>query len=147
VEESARLFSIHRNTVRAWLKASLQAIDGSRPTLILGSELRRFHNQRRAKSRCLTPAGMIYCLRCREPRQPAGNIVDYLPRTTRNGDIQCICSVCDAMLYRRVNLGIGGGSRWNGSIREADPRKSQREEPSLNHDFATEPFVHADTQS
>jgi hypothetical protein len=35
VEEIARLFEIHKNTVRAWLRQGLQAIDGSRPTVVL----------------------------------------------------------------------------------------------------------------
>ena len=60
MEEAARLFGTHRNTVRAWLKAGLKAIDGSRPVLILGSELRRFLDERRAKRKCPTPPGMIY---------------------------------------------------------------------------------------
>ena len=32
------MFSIHKNTVRAWIKNGLQACDGKRPTLILGRE-------------------------------------------------------------------------------------------------------------
>ena len=36
VEEVARLFGTHNNTVRAWVKAGLPTCDGKRPTLILG---------------------------------------------------------------------------------------------------------------
>ena len=36
VEEIARLFGLHKNTVRNWLKEGLALIDGQRPMLILG---------------------------------------------------------------------------------------------------------------
>jgi excisionase family DNA binding protein len=149
VDEAARLFGIHRNTVRAWLKSGLKAIDGGRPVLVLGSELRRFHNERRANRRCPTPVGMIYCLRCREPRRPAGDMADYLPRTTTTGDLQGICPKCDAMLYRRVRLrsleAVRGG--LDVTVREGNGRISQRDEPSLNHDSGNRPVAHADAQS
>jgi helix-turn-helix protein len=94
VEEAARLFGTHRNTVRAWLRAGLKTNDGIRPTLILGSELRRFLNERRSRSKRPTPPGMIYCLRCREPRRPAGDMVDYLPHTATYGNLEGICPDC-----------------------------------------------------
>jgi hypothetical protein len=36
VEQIARLFDIHKNTVRAWVKQGLQPIDGQRPALFHG---------------------------------------------------------------------------------------------------------------
>lgn len=136
VDEAARLWGVHRHTVRAWLKAGLRAIDGRRPVLILGSELRRFLESRRAARKRPTPPGMIYCLRCREPRPPAGGVADYEPRALGAGDLVGICPVCEAMLYRRVNLAkldtVRG--RLEVSITQGDPRIRQRKEPSLNHD-------------
>ncbi|WIM09471.1 helix-turn-helix domain-containing protein [Enhydrobacter sp.] len=149
MEEAARLFGTHRNTVRAWLRAGLKTIDGARPTLILGSELRRFLGERSAKRKRPTPSGMIYCLRCREPRRPAGDIADYLPRTATSGDLQGICPDCDTLLYRRVNRStlevVCDG--LDVTIREVDSRLRQRNEPSLNDDSATRSFAHADAQS
>src|SRR5262245_20233144 len=48
VEDTSRLFKIHKNTVRHWLKQGLEPIDDHRPTLIRGEELRRFLTERRA---------------------------------------------------------------------------------------------------
>ena len=42
VEEIAKLFGIHKNTVRTWVKNGLSAIDEKRPMLILGHELVEF---------------------------------------------------------------------------------------------------------
>jgi hypothetical protein len=148
VEEVARLFGAHRNTVRAWLKSGLEPIDDVRPTLILGDELRRFLGERRASRKRPTPCGMIFCLRCREHRRPAGGMVDYLPRTGTTGDLQGICPDCDAMLYRRTSFAAMATVRGNldVTIREADQRITQRKEPSLNHDSGSGTATDADAQ-
>jgi Helix-turn-helix domain len=61
VEEVARLFGIHKNTVRGWLKRGLPAIDDRRPTLILGQELSRFLRERRQKEKQRCGPGRIFC--------------------------------------------------------------------------------------
>jgi hypothetical protein len=148
VEEVARLFGIHRNTVRNWMQAGLQTIDGNRPAVILGSELRRFLTERRTKRKCPTPPGMIFCLRCRGPRCPAGNMVGYLPRTATSGDLLGKCPDCDTMLYRRVSQATQQAvcAGLDVKIKEGDLRIRQRKEPSLNHDSTIRPFSHAHAQ-
>jgi hypothetical protein len=55
--EIARLFGIHRNTVRHWLKESLVPIDDRRPILISGSVLRGFiMGRQQARKRKCAPA-------------------------------------------------------------------------------------------
>jgi hypothetical protein len=80
-----------------------------------------------------TPAGMIYCLRCREPRPPDGGFVDYQPRSAGAGDLVGICPVCEAMLYRRVNRAhldsVSGGLEVR--ITQADSRIAVIESQSL----------------
>jgi hypothetical protein len=136
VEETSRLFGVHKHTVRAWLKAGLQTIDSRRPTLILGSELRRFLSARRAARRRTTPPGMIFCLRCREPRPPALAMADYVPRTRTSGDLQGICPVCTTMLYRRVRRGELDAIRGQleVTITQPDLRINDRAVPSVNLD-------------
>jgi hypothetical protein len=148
VEEVARLFNCHRNTVREWLRAGLPSTDEQRPTLILGEELRRFHSSRRASRKRPTPPGMIYCVGCREPRRPAGDMADYLPRTSSSGDLQGICPACNRMMFRRVSLSkleqVRGG--LDVTMTEGDPRISKREEPSENHDSRPAGLDHAESQ-
>jgi hypothetical protein len=148
VEEAARLWGVHRQTVREWLKVGLQAIDGGRPTVILGSELRRFLALRRATRKRPTPPGMIDCLRCREPRPPAGGIADYQPRSPTSGDLVGICPVCEAMLYRRVNLAKLDAVRARLEVRvtQADSRINDCASPSLNHDSPSPGAADANAQ-
>lgn len=102
--EIAETLAIHRHTVRNWLKAGLAAIDDSRPTLVLGSELKRFLASRRAVRKRRCPPGTIYCVRCREPRRPAGGWVDLRPITATTGDLTGMCPDCEATMFRRVSL-------------------------------------------
>ena len=104
VDELAQLFDVHRNTVREWVKRGLPTNDDKRPMLILGRELVAFLAVRRAKNKRPCLPGEIYCVRCRAPRAPAGEMVDYVPLTATLGNLVAICSACETMMYRRVSL-------------------------------------------
>ena len=104
IDEVARLFGVHRNTVRHWIKNGLPTLDAKRPTLIVGEDLTRFLAGRRQQRRKKCGAGTIYCVRCREPRRPAGGMADCVPLTAAVGDLQGLCPVCEAMMHRRVSL-------------------------------------------
>lgn len=80
VEEVARLYGIHRETVRRWLRGSgLSPIDDRRPTLIDGATLRAFLTERREAAKRPTPVGNLHCFRCRGARAPALGIADFQP--------------------------------------------------------------------
>jgi excisionase family DNA binding protein len=103
VEEIAKLFGVHRNTVRQWVKRGLPTIDHRRPMLIHGSKLADFLQSRRLKNKRKCQPGEIYCVRCREPRRPAGDMAEYKPGTATTGNLIGICPHCESMMYRRVN--------------------------------------------
>lgn len=104
VPEAARLFGIHRNTVREWIKRGLATTDLRRPLLILGCDLRAFLLERRRKNKRPCLPGQIYCVRCRLPREPAGDLAEYQPVTATQGNLVGICPNCDTMIYRRVSV-------------------------------------------
>lgn len=104
VDEIARLFRVHRNTVRNWLKRGLPANDERRPTLILGWQLREFLEAERTKRKQRCPAGHFYCVRCRQPKAPALGMADYIPYTATTGNLRGICPDCGRFIHRRVAL-------------------------------------------
>ena len=104
VEEIARLFGIHKNTVRAWVKDGLPTCDQKRPTLILGRHLVAFLQDRRARRKRPCRLGEMYCLRCRAPRTPAANMVEYKPVTDKIGNLTAICPDCVSLMNQRVSV-------------------------------------------
>lgn len=98
------MLGVHKNTVREWLRHGLPALTEQRPFLILGSVLSAYLSQRRQANKRPCKAGEIYCVRCRSPQQPAGQMVDYQPLSATGGNLVGICPHCESFIFRRVNL-------------------------------------------
>lgn len=103
-EEVANLFSVHKNTVRMWIKDGLAAIDNKRPVLIRGSSLREYLKIKRtsAKRKCLPYE--IYCVRCRIPQLPAENMVDYETINANTGRMIGLCPCCYGIINKYFNV-------------------------------------------
>ena len=136
VDEISRLFSVHKNTVRSWLRQGLKAIDDQRPTLVRGEELSRFLAERRARTKQSCGPGRIYCLACRAPKVPAGKMADCIRTGDNTGTLQGICPNCTRMIYRRVNpqklAAVRGDLEVN--LTQAQPRLGDRVKPIVNCD-------------
>ena len=130
VEEVARLFGIHKNTVREWLRHGLSTIDKRRPLLILGKELFRFLKSRRDSAKRPCKPGELYCVKCRQSREPAGGMTEFKPLADPIGNLVGICPVCNSMMYRRANR-----LRLEARSAVAETHISQSGHPSLNSDF------------
>ena len=144
VEDIARLFGIHKNTVRSWLKQGLTAINDRRPTLILGCELRRFLQERRQRAKQSCGPGRIYCIACRRPKVPAGKMAECTPTSPLAGNLCGICPDCDRLIYRRVNLAKIDTVRGELEIAFTQPRPRIGESaaPSVNCDSSQKAQSH-----
>jgi hypothetical protein len=136
VEDVSRLFKIHKNTVRHWLKQGLEAIDDQCPTLVRGEELRRFLADRRARAKQPSGPGRIYCLPCRAPKVPAGNMAECIQTGDTTGTLQGICPDCNRMIYRRVNPQKLRAVRGDLDLtyKQAQPRIEEMTKPNVNCD-------------
>ena len=140
VDEIARLYGVHRNTVRDWIKRGLATSDNRRPLLVLGCDLVAFLQAKRVKNKRTCRPGEIYCVRCREPRAPAGAMADYVAVTPTQGNLVGLCPVCEALMYRRVNaakLGLVKG-QLDVALPLAQAHIGDSPQPSVNRDFADE---------
>lgn len=104
VDEAARVIRSHRNTIRNWLKQGLPTVDEQRPHLIRGADLRGFLVTKQLQRKCKCAAGELYCVRCRAPKEPAGNIAEYRPLTATSGNLKGTCPDCGTHIFRRVSL-------------------------------------------
>ncbi|HEY5828165.1 MAG TPA: helix-turn-helix domain-containing protein [Hyphomicrobiaceae bacterium] len=141
VEEVAKLFQVHKNTVRDWLKVGLPTVDGRRPTLILGRQLASFIHARRERSRQRCRAAELYCFRCRAPKRPAARTAEYLPLTAGSGNLRARCADCSTRMYRRVSLyklaAVVGDLQVK--LPQAQQRIVEGADPSVNCDLELEP--------
>lgn len=136
VEEAARALGKHKHTIRNWIEAGLPTVDGTRPLLVHGDELRAFLEARRKVVKRPCPPGTIYCFKCRQPREPASGMVEFTPRNPVTGNLVALCETCGTVMHRSARLAslavIMPGIRVE--IREARPRLLERPLPPLNCD-------------
>lgn len=146
VDEAARLLGVHKNTVRAWIKSGLHTIDDRRPTLILGRHLATFLHNRRKGSRQPCRPGQMYCVGCRAPKHPAGQIADYIPVSPTSGNLRGICPRCERPIYRRVSRKNFAAATGNLEVSAPQAEEHIRDSlaPSLNSDLAMEADTHDD---
>ena len=103
IADAARLLGVHGNTVRAWLAGGLRSFQVGREHYMLGSELRTFLLERTRKRRVTTPAGQIFCMKCRAPREPAEGMVEACEHAGPALNLRALCGFCGSLMHRRVN--------------------------------------------
>jgi hypothetical protein len=135
VEDIARLFSLHKNTVRKWLTQGLPTIDDRRPKLVLGRELSLFLQRRRQKAKQVCGPGRIFCIACRAPKVPAGNMAECTTIGPLTGNLCGICPDCDRLIYRRINLAKIDAVRGDLEITFTQPRPRIGETDGLSVNY------------
>jgi hypothetical protein len=98
----AKLFGIHRNTVRHWLKVGLTPIDDRRPIIIHGTVLKTFIAERQQARRQACAPGEFFCFRCRAPRKPWGDMADLTVRTEKIANLSALCRVCETAMHKSI---------------------------------------------
>ena len=104
IEEVANLFSVHKNTVGSWIKQGLPVCGNKRPFLILGRDLRKFLEAKKVKNKKSCKPDEIYCVRCREPKKPDTDLIEYQAITGTLGNLAAICPDCESIMNRRISL-------------------------------------------
>ena len=104
VEEAALLFEVHKRTVRNWIIKGLTVCNDKRPLLILGTDLKQFLKQQRQDKKRTCKPSELYCFKCREPRLPDQNSLQFIEETTTSGVIKACCSMCNSKMNKKFKL-------------------------------------------
>jgi hypothetical protein len=140
VEEAASLYGVFKGTVRNWIKAGLPTLNDKRPMLILGSDLAAFHQARRMRNKQKCKPGEMYCFKCRIPKEPDGNEVEFKAITGKIGNLIGICPTCYSIMNRRVNIAkldqVRG--KMDFTIPLAQQHIVESNQPSVNSDLKQE---------
>jgi hypothetical protein len=91
-------------TIRHWLGKGLHAVQGSYPTMIRGADLIDFLEQRRTSRKHPCRPGRLFCLKCKEPRRPAFDEVEFWPDGPRLGSLRGLCPTCAGIMHRRTSI-------------------------------------------
>ena len=148
VEDIARLYGKHKNTVYQWVREGLRPCTNQRPYLYHGSDIRSFLEAKYKKNKRPMALTEVFCVRCREPKSPAGNMADYQPDLPTSGQLEAMCPTCSSMIYRRVNLTQLELIRRQIVITlpQACSRITERSGACVNSDFNRRASTHAKVQ-
>ena len=103
VQEAAETLGVSVGTVRGWVRQGLRLLNGQRPFLILGSDIRTFLETRRAKGKVSLASDELYCLTCKAPRRPLGMMVDGHRQTAKTARMVGLCEACGGTCNRMIN--------------------------------------------
>jgi len=134
-EEAARALSVHRMTVRHWVKHSgLPVLAARRPHLILGAGLIAFLKARRAEQQRKCGPGEMYCLKCRSPRKPVAGVLEHRVYSASRGAIVGFCIDCGTLMHRFVaaRRAAAVAAEFNMQLQHHHESLSSSANPSLN---------------
>lgn len=108
LDEICALFShkdkpVHIQTVRAWMKNGLKAIDKSRPTLIYGNNLIEYLKKKNSSGKCKTEFDQMFCMKCKDARPVYQNKI-VLALNENKLKAQGLCRTCKTKMNKGYKI-------------------------------------------
>ena len=137
VREAAKATGATAGTVRNWQKFGLAAVVGLYPAIFRGIDIIAFLRKRnRSRKQPCGPA-RLFCFRCKAPKRPAFNEVEFWADGPKLGKLRGLCPDCTTTMNRRVSLAklTSAAGDLTVSMRHADSRLSETPMPHCNDHF------------
>ncbi|MBD3625555.1 MAG: helix-turn-helix domain-containing protein [Rhodobacteraceae bacterium] len=101
IEEAAEASGVSPRTVRNWASDGLRVMDGTRPALIRGDDLRDHIKSKRESRAVKTRIDTFFCFPCRKERRAAEGLADCV---IKGGRVQltALCEVCGTVMSKPV---------------------------------------------
>jgi Helix-turn-helix domain len=101
IEEAAEVSGVSPRTIRNWAAKGLRVMDGERPALIRGDDLKAYIRSQRKFRKSKTAPDTIFCVCCRQTRRPAGGMADCTV-TGNRATLTALCDVCETVISKPV---------------------------------------------
>lgn len=101
IEEAAEVSGVSPRTIRNWATDGLRVMDGARPALIRGDDLRDHIKTKRNKRSVKTRIDTFYCLPCRKERRAAEGMADCEIKEGR-AKLTALCEACGRVVSKPV---------------------------------------------
>lgn len=104
VKEAGELLDVHIRTVQSWVKSGLRILDGARPYLMMGHELKSFLARETKKRKRPLEEDEFFCVRCRVAVK-ASHVESTSTGKTMGRDklaviLKGLCAVCGGKVNR-----------------------------------------------
>ena len=100
VRELADLLEIGESAVYRWLWRGLPQLGSGRPALILGRDAMEYIKKLHKSYKRPCGPRELHCLRCKEPRVVANNVVELLPHSMGRAYLKANCSECGCTMFQ-----------------------------------------------
>lgn len=101
IEEAAEVSGVSPRTIRNWASDGLRVMDGTRPALIRGDDLRDHIKTQRASRTTKTQINTFYCFGCRKERGAAEGMADCEIKDGR-ARLTALCETCGTVVFKPV---------------------------------------------
>ena len=130
IEDICNMYSMHPQTVRKWIKIGLRTIDSKKPSLIHGSDLKKFLEKHNEKLKKHLDFEEFFCVTCKEAHIPLFRKV-YLEQNHQFIKAKGVCPITKKIMNRSYKLADYPQLKKNFSLEEM-ARLYDSSNPTLN---------------
>ena len=102
IEEAAEVSGVSPRTIRNWASDGLRVMDGTRPALIRGDDLRDHIKSKRQSRATKTKIDTFYCFGCHKERGAAEGMADCEIKDGR-ARLMALCEACGTVMAKPVS--------------------------------------------
>ena len=101
IDEAAAVSGVSSRTIRNWEVDGLRVMDGARPALIRGDDLRDHIKAQRVSRKVKTRIDEFFCCRCRRARKAAGSFADCAI-VGKRVTLTAFCATCETVVTKPI---------------------------------------------
>lgn len=139
VDEVSRLLGICKGTVRRWIKNGLPVMQGKKPAMISGTDLKQFlQAQSKPKQKCALDE--CHCFKCKSNKKLAFGEVEIIFDKSPTPNLRGLCITCSTVMNKRISKTQITDIKaiLHISFKQADAPISNKTQSPLNDDFPKE---------